>query len=193
MWPCRCGHGSCQPGRTSSRKTQKPEPESCTAGPPERCTSPTGVEQVGACHVALLGLARAHRSQMALPECVEGVANKANVCYVLCADFIVDFTSVTALGNGVYNVALVRNPYATVYAGDITAVRVLYPSPPRLCQYAVACLPGVQHLPTFISESTARLCQRQTTAQSLLLHGLPEVLDAIACIGQIQYLSWEAL
>lgn len=42
---------------------------------------------------------------------------------MLHADFIVDFTQVTALGAGVFNVVLVRNPYATVYAGDITAVR----------------------------------------------------------------------
>ena len=47
-----------------------------------------------------------------------------------CADFIVDYTQVTALSASVFNVVLVRNPYATVYAGDITAVRAPCPSPP---------------------------------------------------------------
>ena len=61
-----------------------------------------------------------------------------------CADFIVDFTQVTSLGAGVYNVVLVRNPYATVYAGDITAVCVQSISPPSLRQYTVASMLSVK-------------------------------------------------
>ncbi len=44
-----------------------------------------------------------------------------------CADFIVDFTQVTALSASVFNVVLVRDPYASVNVGDITAVRAQHP------------------------------------------------------------------
>ena len=64
-----------------------------------------------------------------------------------CADFIVDFTQVTALSASVFNVVLVRNPYATVYAGDITAVRVRYLSPPTLRQILPLIGPMFSQLP----------------------------------------------
>ena len=47
------------------------------------------------------------------------------------ADFIVDYTQVQQVNANTFNVVLVRNPYATIVAGDFVAVSAAPTSRPR--------------------------------------------------------------
>ena len=83
------------------------------------------------------------------------------VLYLGCsgADFIVDYTQVQQVNTDTFNVVLVRNPYATIYAGDFVAVSTALAS----------------HL---ISAGGRTFCHQKmrVSASRHLLHGRREVL-----------------